>query len=159
MTTEVQKSAGETPVVVPEHMAVKVGWSYPNYDSVLLNVHFFPLRKKFQWSETISLTALNELYELVCNEANNQEFGVFPGKDLQDEPKLQKLLTHKFKAPWDKTKAEILVRVAREVQQWLENIVNSLPSLPRDVSEMVKQYFFRSVEKIEVYESLTRRKG
>lgn len=135
-----------------QKMNLKVGWALPIYGEIHLNVHFRPAKKKFYWTETVSLSMMADFYELVQKNVPNHERFVYPLADLQDEEKLSKMLLQKPKTPFNKIAVNHLVRVAHDLEIWLNGLFLEFVSLFRDVQEMMKQLFFRSLQKIEIYE-------
>lgn len=132
---------------------VKVGWGIPIDGLLLLNFHFTYLQS--HWRETVPVAALLELQELISSSGSyNPADAVFPQEQLTTNADSLHALLSERHAPWNENTIDTLVGVTNKLENWLDRVLTNLGVVPPSAIQFIKQLFFRSKERVVIFEQL-----
>lgn len=144
--------AAEQHVAPTAKVQVKVGWGMPDQDGeLMLNFHFSS--KVLDWNEVIPVYAVIELYELLIAESCRTGEVVFPTALTNGTERLAEMLAKK--SEWSSANTNYLTGVTQKLEEWITHLFLHMKTTPSAVPQMVKQMFFRSVDKLAAFELLT----
>lgn len=134
-------------------ISLAVGWAYPQMeDNICFNFHLSTML--LNWTETVPLYVIIDFF-LVLSEEHLDKIVHLPFPAWIQEP--QKVVDVLLPAPaqrWNVQRAKRLLAMTSELKEWFQSLLAQVASLPQTPRELLKQIFFRSAAKIEVFEFL-----
>lgn len=132
-----------------ESINIRAQWLPPSEEDLILGLQL--TFDSSSWKESIFFSLLLELKDSL--ESSKESVLVFPASVLEHSNALFELLSQ----PANQMKFRDIQFIEREcakLELWILKVIQNLSNLPREPKEYCKQIFFRSKEKIEIFERL-----
>eukprot|EP01039_Chlorochromonas_danica_P010709 gene10709-11887_t len=135
----------------PTKIRLTVGWAYPQMeDDVCFNFHLSSML--LDWTETVPLYVIIDFFFVLDEESLDKVVHLpFPAW-IKEPQKVLDVLLPAGPARWNAQRVKRLLAIASELQEWFQSLLAQVKSLPQTPRELLKQIFFRSTAKIEVFE-------